>query len=110
MKNFPGMGGGMAQLMKQANQMQLKMKKAQEEIAKMTFEGTSGGGAVTATVSGEHLLLSIKIDPEVMKSGDAEMLQDMIVTAANDGIKKAKETSAKEMEKITGGAGIPGLF
>ncbi len=109
MKGFPG-GGGMAQLMKQANQMQLKMKKAQEEIAKMSFEGTSGGGAVTVTVSGEHLLTGIKIDAEVMKSGDAEMLQDMIVTASNDAIKKAKETSSKEMEKITGSAGIPGLF
>lgn len=110
MKGMPGMSGGMAQLMKQANQMQMKMKKAQEEIAKMEFEGTSGGEAVKVKVSGEHLLMSIQIDGEVMKAGDAEMLQDMIVTAANDAIKKAKETSAKEMEKITGGAGIPGLF
>ena len=110
MKGFPGMGGGMAQLMKQANQMQIKMKKTQEEIAKMTFEGTSGGGAVKVTVNGDHLLVSIKIDPEVMKSGDAEMLQDMIVTASNDAIKKAKDTSAKEMEKITGGMGLPGMF
>jgi DNA-binding YbaB/EbfC family protein len=110
MKNFPGMGGGMAQLMKQANQMQLKMKKAQEDIAKMTFEGTSGGGAVKVTVNGDHLLVSIQIDSEVMKSGDAEMLQDMIVTASNDAIKKAKETSSKEMEKITGGMNLPGMF
>lgn len=110
MKGMPGMSGGMAQLMKQANQMQLKMKKAQEEIAKMEFEGTSGGGAVTVKVSGAHLLLSITIDPEVLKTGDTEMTQDMIVTASNDAIKKAKEYSEKEMGKITGGMGIPGMF
>ncbi|MFN7906291.1 MAG: YbaB/EbfC family nucleoid-associated protein [Pseudobdellovibrionaceae bacterium] len=110
MKGMPGMSGGMAQLMKQANQMQLKMKKAQEEIAKMEFEGTSGGGAVKVKVSGEHLLLSVAIDHEVIKAGDAEMMQDMVVTASNDAIKKAKEYSEKEMAKITGGMGIPGMF
>jgi DNA-binding YbaB/EbfC family protein len=110
MKGMPGMSGGMAQLMKQANQMQLKMKKAQEEIAKMEFDGTSGGGAVTVKVSGAHLLISITIDPEVLKAGDTEMTQDMIVTASNDAIKKAKEYSEKEMGKITGGMGIPGMF
>lgn len=105
-----GLGGGMAQLMKQANQMQMKMKKVQEELATKTFDGTAGGGAVKITVSGEHLLKSITINPEVMKSGDVEMLQDLITAAANDAIKMAKETSAKEMEKVTGGMNIPGLF
>jgi len=105
-----GFGGGMAQLMKQANQMQMKMKKVQEEIAQKTFEGSSGGGAVKITVTGESLLKSITINPEVLKSGDVEMLQDLITTAANDAIKVAKETSAKEMEKVTGGMNIPGLF
>lgn len=105
-----GLGGGMAQLMKQANQMQMKMKKVQEELATKTFDGTAGGGAVKITVSGEHLLKSITISPDVMKSGDVEMLQDLITAAANDAIKMAKETSAKEMEKVTGGMNIPGLF
>ncbi|MFP5518791.1 MAG: YbaB/EbfC family nucleoid-associated protein [Bdellovibrionia bacterium] len=105
-----GLPGGMAQLMKQANQMQMRMKKAQEELAKATYEGTSGGGAVKVTVSGENLITAIVIDPEVVKSGDAEMLQDMIMTATNEAMKKAKETSAKEMEKITGGMNIPGMF
>lgn len=107
MKNF---GGGMAQLMKQANQMQMKMKKVQEELATRTFDGSAGGGAVKVVVTGEHLLKSIQIDPDVMKSGDVEMLQDMITVAANDAIKIAKDVSAKEMEKVTGGMNVPGLF
>ena len=105
-----GLPGGMAQLMKQANQMQLKMKKMQEELAAREFEGTSGGSAVKIKVTGEHLISSIQIDAEVMKAGDVEMLQDLIKAAANDAIKMAKDVSAKEMEKITGGMNIPGMF
>jgi len=105
-----GMPGGMAQLMKQANQMQIKMKKAQEELAKREFEGTSGGGAVKAVVTGEHLIANLTIDNEVMRAGDAEMLQDLIKAAVNDAVQKAKKTSQEEMEKITGGLGVPGLF
>jgi nucleoid-associated protein EbfC len=104
-----GMQGGMAQLMKQANQMQLKMKKAQEEIAQRSFDGTSGGGAVKVTVSGDNMVKAVVIDPEVIKAGDVEMLQDLIVSATNDALKTAKDTSNKEMEKITGGLNIPGL-
>jgi hypothetical protein len=105
-----GMPGGMAQLMKQANQMQTKMKKAQEELALRHYEGTSGGGAVHTVVNGDHMIVSIKIDSEVMKAGDGEMLQDLIKAAVNDAVQKAKKTSAEEMEKITGGLGVPGLF
>lgn len=105
-----GMPGGMAQLMKQANQMQMKMKKAQEELAKREFDGTAGGGAVAAKVNGDHFIVSLTIDAEVMKSGDAEMLQDLVKAAVNDGVQKAKKTSQEEMEKITGGLGVPGLF
>lgn len=105
-----GFGGGMAQLMKQANQMQMKMKKMQEELAQRSFDGTAGGGAVKATVTGDNKLTSLAIDAEVMKAGDAEMLQDMVIVAVNEAIKTAKETSSKEMEKITGGMGVPGLF
>lgn len=108
MKGFGG--GGMAQLMKQANQMQMKMKKMQEDLAQKTFDGTSGGGAVKVTVTGETLLKSVQINADVMKSGDVEMLQDLILTATNEAIKVAKDTSAKEMEKITGGMNIPGMF
>jgi nucleoid-associated protein EbfC len=104
-----GMQGGMAQLMKQANQMQMKMKKVQEEIALRTFDGTSGGGAVKITVTGDSVLKAVKISPDVLSAGDVEMLQDLILAATNDAIKTAKDTSSKEMEKITGGLNIPGL-
>ncbi|MDG0815114.1 YbaB/EbfC family nucleoid-associated protein [Bdellovibrio svalbardensis] len=105
-----GLPGGMAQLMKQANQMQMRMKKAQEELAVKEYEATSGGGAVKVKVNGDHMIVSLAIDPEVLKSGDVEMLQDMILSATNEAVKTARDTSAKEMEKISGGMNIPGLF
>lgn len=104
-----GMMGGMAGLMKQANQMQMKMKKLQEELATREFTGTSGGGAVSVKVNGDNKVLNITINPEVMKAGDAEMLQDMVVSAVNDALKTAKDTSSQEMSKITGGMNIPGF-
>ena len=105
-----GFSGGMANLLKQANQMQAKIKKAQEELAARHFEGTSGGGSVKVIVNGDHMIQNITIDPEILKSSDVELLQDMIRVAANEAIKIAKETSAQEMQKITGGIGVPGLF
>lgn len=105
MKGF----GGMASLMKQANQMQMKMKKAQEEMALREFTGTSGGGAVTVKVNGDQKVLALTINPEVVKSGDVEMLQDLVISAVNDAIKTAKDESSKEMAKITGGMSIPGF-
>lgn len=105
-----GFGGGMAQLMKQANQMQMKMKKVQEELAKAEYESSAGGGAVKAKVNGEYKITALTISADLMSSGDAEMLQDMITLAVNDAMKTAKDTSSKEMEKITGGMGVPGLF
>lgn len=104
-----GMQGGMAQLMRQANQMQIKMKKMQEELALRTFDGTAGGGAVKVTVTGENLVKSVEINPDVISKEDAEMLQDLIMAATNDALKVAKETSSKEMEKITGGMSLPGF-
>lgn len=107
MKGFGG--GGLQQLMRQANQMQMKMKKLQEELAQQFFEGSSGGGAVLVKVSGDNRVNSITIKPEVVTSGDVEMLQDLILTATNEALKTAKATSESEMQKITGGA-MPGLF
>lgn len=107
MKNF---GGGMAQLMKQANQMQMKIKKLQEELSKAEYESSAGGGAVKAKVNGDHKITALTISADLMSSGDAEMLQDMVMLAVNDAMKVAKDTSSKEMEKITGGMGVPGLF
>lgn len=109
-KGGGGMPGGMQNLMRQANQMQIKIKKLQEELAEREYEGTSGGGAVSIKVKGESQVVALKISDDVMKSGDVEMLQDLVVTAANDALKKAKETHATEMEKVTGGFNMPGLF
>ena len=106
MKGF----GGMQQFVRQAAQLQSKMKKLQEELAERIYEGSSGGGAVKVTVKGENTLTALHIKEDVMKSGDVEMLQDLILTATNDALKKAKETNSAEMEKLTGGMGMPGLF
>jgi DNA-binding protein, YbaB/EbfC family len=105
-----GLPGGMASLMKQANQMQMKMKKAQEDLAKAEYSASVGGGAVTVKVNGDHMITALTISADLMKSGDVEMLQDLVMTATNEAVKTARDTSAKEMEKITGGMNIPGLF
>lgn len=104
-----GFGGGMQELMKQANQMQMKMKKVQEELATREFEGTSGGGGVKVVVTGAQTVKSVIINPDVFSAGDAEMLQDMVLSATNDALKTAKDTTDKEMSKITGGMNIPGF-
>ena len=97
------MGMGMIQ------QMQNKMLKIQEELAKETVEATAGGSAVTATMTGQQKLLSVKIDPEVVDPDDVEMLQDLIVAAVNDAITKSQELQAKRLSALTGGLKIPGL-
>ena len=104
-----GMGGGLQQMMRQANQMQSRIKKLQEELATREFEGTAGGGAVVAKVSGSNKVLAMEIKPDVVSADDMEMLQDMIVVAVNEALKVAKETSDQEMSKITGGVNFPGL-
>jgi len=109
-KGGGGMQGGMANLMRQANQLQIKIKKLQEELNEREYEGTSGGGAVTVKFKGESQMLGLKIAEDVMKSGDVEMIQDLIVTATNDALKVAKATHATEMEKVTGGFNMPGMF
>ncbi|MBK7844095.1 MAG: YbaB/EbfC family nucleoid-associated protein [Bdellovibrionales bacterium] len=105
-----GFGGGLQQMMRQANQMQARMKKLQEELATREFEGGAGGGAVLVKVNGDNKLLSIQIKPDVVSASDLEMLQDLIVVATNEAIKMAKDTSQQEMSKITGGMNFPGLF
>jgi DNA-binding YbaB/EbfC family protein len=103
-------GGGMAGIMRQANQMQAKIKKLQEELSERMHEGSAGGGAVKAVFKGETKLQSLTISPDALKAGDTEILQDMVVAAVNDALKKAKDTQAAEMEKITGGLGLSGMF
>jgi DNA-binding YbaB/EbfC family protein len=97
-------------MMKQAQAMQEQLAKIQEQAASKTVDGTAGGGMVTVSVSGAMQVVALKIDPEVLKSGDAEMLQDLIVAATNDALRKARDMMAEEMKSITGGLRIPGLF
>lgn len=102
--------GNMGNLMKQAQAMQEQLAKIQEQSAAKTVEGTAGGGMVTVTVSGAMDVVSVRIDPEVMKSGDAEMLQDLLVAATNEALRKAREMMSDDMKAVTGGLKIPGLF
>jgi len=97
-------------IMKQAQALQERMAKLQEEAAQKTVEAASGGGMVSVQVNGRQQLLSIKIDPEVVKSEDLDMLQDLILAAVNDGLRKSQELMAEEMKGMTGGLNIPGLF
>ena len=113
-KNYYGGRGGnmggmnMQQAIKQAQKMQEDMKKMQEEMEKAEYEASSGGGMVTAKVSGNHELLSLTIQPEAIDPDDAEMLQDMVVAAVNAAFAKATEASQKQMQQIAGGLNIPG--
>ena len=102
--------GNMANLMKQAQAMQERMTKIQEQAASKTVQGAAGGGMVTVTVSGAMQVVAVKVDPEVIKSGDADMLQDLIVAATNDALGRARDLMADEMKSVTGGLGMPGLF
>jgi len=99
----------MGKLMKQAQQMQARMMQVQKDLEARTVEATSGGGMVTAVVNGKHELISLKIEKEVVDPADIEMLQDLVVAAVNEGVRKAQEMAQEEMAKITGGLNIPGL-
>ncbi|BCA55422.1 Nucleoid-associated protein, ybaB [Nitrospira sp. KM1] len=102
--------GNMANVMKQAQAMQAQMAKIQEEAASKTVTGSAGGGTVTVTANGAMDLVSIVIDPEVVKSGDVDMLQDVVLAASNDALRKARQMMADEMKAVTGGMNLPGLF
>jgi nucleoid-associated protein EbfC len=101
------MFGGM---MKQAQDLQARMARIQEEAAEKTIEASSGGGMVTVVVNGRQQVLSIKIDTEVVNSEDVDMLQDLVLAAVNEGLRKSQEAMADEMKGLTGGLNIPGLF
>ena len=104
--------GGMnqMQMMKQAQKMQQDMLKMQQEMEEKQYEATAGGGVITAVVSGKRELVRVTIDPEAVDSDDVEMLQDMVVAAVNEAMRKAEADSAQNMSKRTGGLNLGGLF
>ena len=104
------MGGNMQKMMKQVQKMQADMARLQEELADRTTEASSGGGMVTAVVNGKQEVLSIKIKPEAVDPEDVEMLEDLLVAAVKEAMRKSQEMAAEEMNKITGGIKIPGMF
>ena len=107
----PMMGGGMnAHMVRQAQKMQQDMLKMQQEMESRTFDATAGGGMVKATVSGRHELLGLEIDPEAVDPEDVEMLQDMVIAAVNEAIRKADAENSASMSKLTGGLNLGGLF
>ena len=111
---FPGGGmpGNMANLMKQAQKMQRQMEEQAKEMETKEFTATAGGGAVEVTVSGKREVLKLKLDQEVVDPDDVEMLEDLIVAATNEALRKVEEASASDISKLTGGlgGGMPGMF
>ena len=100
----------MGEMMKQAKRLQEKMGSLQKELENRTVETSAGGGMVAVVVNGKFELQSLKIDREVVNPDDLEMLEDLIVAAVNEGIRKAQEMASSEMAKLTGGLKIPGLM
>ena len=106
-----GMGGGMnMNMVKQAQKMQQDMLKMQEEMESKEYEATVGGGVVKAVVNGKHEVLSISIAPEAVDPDDVEMLQDMIVGAVNEAMRKADTEASQNLSRLTGGLNLGGLF
>jgi len=104
------MAKGMGNMMKQAQQMQRKMEEMQKELESREVEASAGGGMVTVRVNGKQQLLGITIEPDAVDPQDVDMLQDLIMVAVNEGVRKSQEMVQGEMGKLTGGMNIPGLF
>ena len=103
------MGMNMQKMMRQMQKMQADLARVQAELEEMTVEGTAGGGVVTVVVNGNQDVQEIKIQPEAVDPEDVEMLEDLILAAVNDGLRKSRELSASEIEKVTGKLNIPGM-
>src|SRR5271165_2014628 len=99
----------LGKIMKQAARMQQQVEQIQQDLAKRTVEATSGGGAVKVVAKCDGTLASIKIDPQALNPSDAQLLEDMVLTAANQALNQAKEISTAEMGKVTAGFNLPGL-
>lgn len=100
----------MNEIMQKAQEMQQRISQVQNELAGRTVTASVGGGMVSVTVNGKNELLAIQIDKEVINPDDQSMLQDLIVSAVNEGIRKAQDMAQGEMRKLSGGINIPGLF
>lgn len=98
------------ELMRQAKKMQDKLQQVREEAGNKTVEGTAGGGMITVVANGKNEILSVKIDPKVVDPAEIEMLQDLIVAAANQALTRANELMQGEIAKVTGGLQVPGMF
>lgn len=101
--------GGMGGLMKQAQEMQEKMQKAQEEVAKAEVEGSAGAGMVKVVMNGRHDVTSVTLDPSVMEE-DKEFLEDLLAAAVNDAVRKVDASTKKQMEEVTSGMNLPAGF
>ena len=101
---------GMQVMMKKVQKMQSEMTRLQDELKEREVEGTAGGEAVKAVVNGNKNLVSLTLSPDAVDPEDVEMLQDLIVTAVNDAMKKVDEMTEKELGKVTGGLKLPGMF
>jgi hypothetical protein len=97
-------------ILRQAQDLQAKLLKAQQELAEMTTEVSSGGGAIKIVVDGQQRIHSVSISPEVINAEDVEMLQDLVMTAVNEAIQKSQELAANHLSGLTGGLKIPGMF
>ena len=100
---------GMGKMMKQAQQLQTKMLRVQEELADKTVEASAGGGVIRVVANGRQQIVTIEIKQEVVDPDDVEMLQDLVLTAVNDALTRSQEMMSSEMNKLTGGMNIPGL-
>lgn len=107
---FNGGMGNMQGMLKKVQKMQADMMKLQEDLKSRTVETTVGGGAVSVVVSGKKELKAIKIAPSAVDPDDVEMLEDLIISAVNEGMRKVDEMTEKEMGKVTGGMKLPGMF
>ena len=105
-----GSFGEMGNLLKQAQEMQRQMDRIKRELEESTVEGTAGGGAVRIVVDGNGLVQKVTISPDALQSGDPSVLEDLVLAAARDGIRRAMELRATELSKVTGGLNLPGLF
>ena len=100
---------GFGNMMKEAQRLQREMERMQEEVGKKTVEATAGGGMVTVQANGKQELIAIKLDPEVINKDDAQMLEDLVLAACNEALRKSRELVQQELGKLTGGLKIPGL-